>query len=96
MFSQNITKISNSDCNNDDCQKSATCHECGKKGHIRPNLPNIKSNNDDGYESANKEKNKVCEKSARTKENLNKSVQFFHDMDNEASDNDDHLFEIFV
>jgi hypothetical protein len=32
---------------NDDWKKEAVCHECGEKGHIRPNCPKRKEESDD-------------------------------------------------
>ena len=55
-FSQKSTKRSNSDHKNYDWNKIATCHKCGKKGHIILNWPNTKSDEDDGNESTYKEK----------------------------------------
>ena len=60
-FSQKTTKRSN-DWNNDDWQKLQTWHRCGKKGNIRPNWKNIKSDKDNYDESSNKEKKKVHKK----------------------------------
>ena len=48
--------------NNDNCQKSATCHKCGNKGCIRPNRPNKKSDDDGDYPITNSNKKKVSGK----------------------------------
>ena len=66
-----------------------------KNGHDRPACPNINSNQDDDYESTSKEKKKLCENAARKKENKNKPVQFAQDMDNKASDKDNHALAQF-
>ena len=64
-FAQNNTKRSN-DQNNDDWEKIATYHKCGKKGHIRPKLPNKNINRYTDDESTNKDQKKVRKKAAKT------------------------------
>ena len=61
LFSQISTKKSNTDRNNENWHKNATCRECGKKGQIRPNQTSIDINKDDNYESNYKDNKKSCE-----------------------------------
>ena len=80
MFSQNITKIDNSDLKNYNWKKNATCYGCDKKGHIIHNYPNINSKKYDDGEITNKDNNKSREKYSQTKEK--KPVQVLQETDN--------------
>ena len=55
-------------------KKKAVCHNCGKKGHIKPDCTEPIIDNDD----TNDKENKIFEKKSGKKKNLSKkkSVQF--------------------
>ena len=42
--------------NNTDWHKTVTCHNCGKKGHIKPNCPDLNKDKDKEMDKASKKK----------------------------------------
>ena len=66
MFAQNDTTT-----RNDDWQKKAKCHNCGKKGHIRPNCPKLKEESDGNEEE---ESDPPCS-SKKTRKSSKKSMK---------------------
>ena len=68
-------------------KKKATCHNCGQKGHIRPEYPEPITENDDDKKE---EENKPDKKSSNQKLTLNnKSVQFTNVNDADEENNED-------
>ena len=60
---------------NDDWQKTATCHHCHKKGHIRPNCPKLKEDDSDDEEASHSSKsNKLHFKKKKEKGQDDKKV----------------------
>ena len=59
---------------NDNCQKVLTCHKCGKKGRIKPNYSNTKSNKYGDNESDDKDKKNVHKKLDGKEKKQNKSI----------------------
>ena len=67
--------------NNTNWHKTMTCHNCGKKGHIKPNCPEFDKDKDD---KADKEKIKKLEGILKKKEEAKKTVTFVqHESDSE-------------
>ena len=68
-------------------KKKATCHNCGQKGHIRPECPEPMTENDDDRKEDN---NKPYKKSSNKKLTLkNKSVHFTNLNDTDEENNED-------
>ena len=68
-------------------KKKATCHNCGQKGHIRPECPEPKTENDDNKKE---DDNNPDKKSSNKKLTLkNKSVQFTNVNDTDEENNED-------
>jgi hypothetical protein len=70
-------------------QKEATCHECGEKGHIRPNCPKLKDTDDDDDDDAKEPTKKPPSKSILRKKSSDKkkAVAF----NNNATDDEEDL-----
>ena len=68
-------------------KKKATCHNCGQKGHIRPECPEPMTENDDNKKE---DENNSDKKSSNKKLALkNKSVQFTNVNDTDEENNED-------
>ena len=68
-------------------KKRATCHNCGQKGHIRPEYPEpMTENDDDKKDDDNKPDKKSTNKKFPPK---NKSMQFTNINDTEKENNED-------
>ena len=57
----------------EDWHKSAKCHHCGKKGHIRPNCPN-RSDDSDSDDETEKEKKSKARRAADKKKKSQKAT----------------------
>ena len=53
---QNGGSGNNGGGNNTDWHKTVTCHNCGKKGHIKPNCPDLNKDKDKEMDKASKKK----------------------------------------
>ena len=70
-----------------ECKKKATCHNCGQKGHIRPECPEpMTENDDDKKEEDNKPDKKSFNKKLTPK---NRYVQFTIVNDTDAENNEE-------
>ena len=68
-------------------EEKATCHNCGQKGHIRPECPEpMTENKNDKKEDNNKHDKKSSNKKLTLK---NKSVQFTNVNDTDEENNED-------
>ena len=72
-------------------QKDAVCHECGEKGHIRPNCPKLKD--EDKEEEKEKPKKTVLKKKQADKKKS--SVTFATDGPTDDDDDDDTDAQFF-
>ena len=70
------------DSTKDDWQKEATCHNCQKKGHIRPNCPDLEEEDDD---EAPTPKKSILKKK---KDKKKAAVTFATDTESEAEDSE--------
>ena len=70
------------DSSDTDWHKDAICHECGKKGHIQPNCPDLDDDDNDNINS------KPNQKQNKGKKDKGKNVTFAQDT-NDSPDQDD-------
>ena len=71
--------------------KTATCHGCGKKGHIKPNCPQKDTEDDSDSETEAKEKEKKKPKGILKKKKKKKETTFAN-IDIDSDDDDDENF----
>ena len=82
-------KKKNSSGSNDDWKKKATCHNCGKVGHIKPECPNKAVEDDDEDDGDKKPPASVLKKkSTADKKKKKKATTFAQDDTDDDSDAD--------
>ena len=92
-FAQKGSRNNNQNNNgSDDWHKNATCHQCGKKGHIRPNCPDLNRDDEDDSNSRTKKNGKlksILHSKGSKAQHPNKQVTFTQQED--SSDDEDSV-----
>ena len=91
------SRANNNGLNDDDWHKTASCHNCQKKGYIRPNCPKLKEDDSEDEEASSFTKtNKSHSKKKKGKSQDDKKVALAqcnnHDDDSDDEDSNEYDF----
>ena len=88
------SRANNGRSNDDDWHKTTTCHNCQKKGHIRPNCPKLKEDDSDNkVASCFSKSNKLHFKKKKGKSQDDKKVTLAQHDDHDDDSNDENFIE---